>query len=494
MNRALIYVRVSSADQVNGFSLDVQERVCRDFCDRQGWTVGLVSREEGESAKTTERRELQKVLARLRKTGHGFTHFLVYDLTRFTRDTSDYLTLKGFLAGVGVTLVSVTQPLDDSPTGRFLGTVLAAQGQLDNDTRREKTVAGMREAIKRGIWPWQAPLGYLSVRGADKRATLVHDPETAPLVRLAFDRVASGLSTQEEVREELRRRGLKIPRESFSRLIHNPIYCGRIVAAKWGIEGRLASSAIVTEETFRKAQAALSGTPAGWKRSDLRPDFPLRWWTRCAECGKPLTGYFGKGNGGAFPYYRCTEKHLNVSRDRVHTAFAAMLDSLACPPGLWRLWEANLREAWGRRVEAHQTQLEAAGRRLRALEAKDEKLVSALLDGEVDVVTVKRMRAKIAAEKVEITASAPVALPDFKPALAAGRRIAESPRATWDALSPEVRPRFLRVAFPARLDYEPRTGFQTPTKSLYMSDLTSETCAGKESWYPQRDLNPRSLP
>jgi DNA invertase Pin-like site-specific DNA recombinase len=52
-----------------------------------------------------------------------------------------------------VTLVSVTQPMDDSPTGRFLGTVLAAQGQLDNDTRREKTVAGMREAIKRGIWP-----------------------------------------------------------------------------------------------------------------------------------------------------------------------------------------------------------------------------------------------------------------------------------------------------------------------------------------------------
>jgi hypothetical protein len=50
MSRALVYVRVYSADQVNGFSLDVQKRVCRDFADRQGWAVGLVSREEGESA------------------------------------------------------------------------------------------------------------------------------------------------------------------------------------------------------------------------------------------------------------------------------------------------------------------------------------------------------------------------------------------------------------------------------------------------------------
>lgn len=494
MNCALVYVRVSSADQVNGFSLDVQERVCREFAERLGWAVALVAREEGESAKTTERRELQKVLARLSKPGHGFTHFLVYDLTRLTRETADYFALKTLLAAAGVRLVSVTQPIDDTPTGKFMGTILAAAGTFDNDLKREKTGAGMREAINRGTWPWRAPLGYLSQRGPDKRATLVHDPEKAPLVAFAFERIASGLSTQEAAREELRRRGLKVPRESFSRLIRNPIYCGRIVAVKWGIEGRLASTPIVSEDTFRKAQAALDRNPRSWIRSDLRPEFPLRWWTRCGHCGRPLTGYVGKGNGGAYSYYRCTGKHLNVSREKVHAAFAALLDSLACPPVLWRGWELTLRDEWRQRVETHGAQVEAATRRLRALEAKDEKLVSALLEGEVDGVTVKRMRAKIAAEKVEITAAAPLPLPDFKPALAAGRRIAESPRATWDALAPDVRPRFLRVAFPARLDYDPKTGFQTPAKSLYLSNLTGDSQGSCEKWYPQRDSNPRSLP
>ena len=46
-----------------------------------------------------------------------------------------------------------------------MGTILAAAGTFDNDVKREKTVAGMREAIKRGIWPWQAPAaGTLACR------------------------------------------------------------------------------------------------------------------------------------------------------------------------------------------------------------------------------------------------------------------------------------------------------------------------------------------
>ena len=128
------------------------------------------------------------------------------------------------------------------------------------------------------------------------------------------------------------------------------------------------------------------------------------------------------------------------------------------------------------------------------LEAKDEKLVSALLDGEVDAATAKRKRARIATEKLEITASAPVALRDSRPAQAAGHRIAQSPLATWDALGPDIRPRFPRIASPAHLDQEPKSGFQTAAKSLYLSDLTSVSSVQSEKWYPQRDLNPRSLP
>lgn len=472
MSRAIVYVRVSSADQVQGFSLEVQERVCRDFAERQGWTVDSVAREEGESAKTADRRQLQKVLARLRKPDHGFSFFLVYDLTRFTRSTADYFALKAALEACGVRLVSVTQPIEETPSGRFMGTVLAAQGQFDNELRAEKVIAGMKAAIERGIWPWGVPRGYLSVRTMGKRSTLVHDPAVAPLIARIFERLAAGLVTQEEARVEFARAGIDLPRESFRRLVHNPIYCGRIVAPEWKIEGRAAFRPIVSEELFDQAQRALAGKTSGWKRSDLRPDFPLRWWTRCLTCRRPLTGSYSQGKCKRYPYYHCPGGCMNVARDHVHEDFATLLDSMACPPGLWRLWDAILREAWQRRSDAQRHQADASRRRLRALDAREEKVVSALLDGDLDAPTVRRMRAKIATERGEAREAEPRPLPDLEHSLRIGRRIVESPRAAWDALAPSVRPGFLRTAFPSRLDYDRISGFGTPDKSLFINALT----------------------
>ena len=64
--KAMIYTRVSSEEQVSNLSLDVQEKTCRDYCARNGWTVEAVYREEGESAKTANRTELRRMLTDLR--------------------------------------------------------------------------------------------------------------------------------------------------------------------------------------------------------------------------------------------------------------------------------------------------------------------------------------------------------------------------------------------------------------------------------------------
>ena len=48
--RAVAYIRVSSADQVEGRSLDAQERLFREWCANHGWEPGTVYREEGRSA------------------------------------------------------------------------------------------------------------------------------------------------------------------------------------------------------------------------------------------------------------------------------------------------------------------------------------------------------------------------------------------------------------------------------------------------------------
>ena len=59
---AAIYVRVSTKEQTENLSLPTQIRACEEYCRREGDEVLERFKEEGESAKTTDRTELQKLL------------------------------------------------------------------------------------------------------------------------------------------------------------------------------------------------------------------------------------------------------------------------------------------------------------------------------------------------------------------------------------------------------------------------------------------------
>src|SRR5215217_2067954 len=82
---AVIYVRVSTKEQTENLSLPTQLKACQEYCQRQGFHVLARFREEGESAKTADRTELQKLLQFCR-TNKGKGQFVVFNLTRFARD------------------------------------------------------------------------------------------------------------------------------------------------------------------------------------------------------------------------------------------------------------------------------------------------------------------------------------------------------------------------------------------------------------------------
>jgi hypothetical protein len=83
---AVIYVRVSTKEQTENLSLPTQLRACEEYCRRQGYEVLERFHEEGESAKTTDRSQLQNLLTYCR-LNKGRAHFVVvFNLTRFARD------------------------------------------------------------------------------------------------------------------------------------------------------------------------------------------------------------------------------------------------------------------------------------------------------------------------------------------------------------------------------------------------------------------------
>ena len=117
---AVIYVRVSTKEQTENLSLPTQLRACEEYCRRQGYEILERFHEEGESAKTTDRSQLQNLLTfcRLNK---GRVHFVVvFNLTRFARDKYDHFALRSHLQSLGISLRSSKVPLRKGATGAGL--------------------------------------------------------------------------------------------------------------------------------------------------------------------------------------------------------------------------------------------------------------------------------------------------------------------------------------------------------------------------------------
>ena len=388
---AVIYVRVSTKEQTENLSLPTQLRACEEYCRRHGYEILERFHEEGESAKTTDRTQLQALLKYCR-TRKGKVHFLVvYNLTRFAREKYDHFALRAHLQSLGISLRSATEPIDDTSTGKLMEGVLAAFAQFDNDVRSDRTRAGMLAALELGRWTFPATLGYLNAPKWSK-TSLVHDPERGPLVRRAFEDLATGNYTKQEViaratEAGLRsRKGLRLSPQSFGQMMRNPIYVGRVESPDYGVSTQGDFEPLVDEATFYRAQAVLDGRilVAG-PRQRNHPDFPLRGFVRCEACGRPLTGSWSKGRNGHYAYYHCQRKcrAVNVSKAELEGAFADELALLQPTAGYMRLVKDRILHVWEqRRAEAKERTAEQE-KRVKVIQQKLDRLDEAFLFAQI---------------------------------------------------------------------------------------------------------------
>src|SRR5215510_7762107 len=177
--RVVIYTRVSTEEQPKGgTSLAGQRTACLEYCEHQGYKVAKVFVEEGESAKTANRTELKALLTYCREQ-KDIKAVVVHKLDRFARNAGDHAQLKALLSSMGVQLRSVTEPIDDSSTGKFIELVLSGIAELDNNIRTERSVKGMRQRLQDGRWTFPPPLGYRAGRDATGAKTIIPDEHSA---------------------------------------------------------------------------------------------------------------------------------------------------------------------------------------------------------------------------------------------------------------------------------------------------------------------------
>lgn len=350
----VIYCRVSSKDQVEGTSLGSQERLSKEYAERQNIKVLKVFIERGESAKTAERTEFNKALAFCSDKKNRVGYFIVYKIDRFARNQDDHGIVRAVLKKHGVVLRSVTEQIDETSSGRLLEGMLSAFAEFDNNVRTERTKGGMLERVKQGIWVWPEPLGYY--RPA-KGANIVPDPERAPLIKLCFEEYAKGIYTYRELANYLGDRGLKTKLgkrpcpQLIQKIIVNPIYFGSINIKNW--ETQTGSfEAIVSQSLFNKCQVGYKESTHIAPRSANNPLFPLRG-ALCNVCNSTITGSCSRGKRGktVYPYYHhihyknCAKARW-VPKETFEQLFIEYLNDIT-PSGKYeKLFKAVVVEIW----------------------------------------------------------------------------------------------------------------------------------------------------
>lgn len=141
--RVAVYVRRSTDDEHQPFSIDAQITALKSYINSQpGWVALPEPFSDDASGANTDRPGLQRAL-RAAKAGR-FDILLVYRVDRFTRRLSDLLELLTELDNAGVAFVSATEPFDTSTSiGRMLVQLLGVFAEFERETIIDRVVNGM---------------------------------------------------------------------------------------------------------------------------------------------------------------------------------------------------------------------------------------------------------------------------------------------------------------------------------------------------------------
>jgi site-specific DNA recombinase len=338
---ALSYVRVSTTAQADkdvdpdGYSLPAQ----REANERKAHDLGAVViaeyKDRGESAKSADRPGLQALLAHVARD-RNIAYVIVHKIDRLARNREDDVAINLALRKAGAQLVSATENIDETPSGKLVHGILATIAEFYSGNLALEAQKGMSQKAKLGGTPHMAPIGYLNaaiqVDGRTVRSVIV-DPDRAPLVQWAFEAYATGESSIQRIAAELERRGLRnlpragLPGKSIApsrvrNLLSNRYYLGKVI---WGgVEHEGRHEALISEELFEQVQTVLIVHNRSAERSRKHTHY-LKGSLFCARCGSRMSYTKARGRwGGLYDYFYCLSAKVNRDCNQPHVPVAAV--------------------------------------------------------------------------------------------------------------------------------------------------------------------------
>lgn len=451
----VVYTRVSSKEQADtNKSLEWQKSTCEKYAADNGMNIVGYFGGTYESAKSDERKEFNRMIKFVKQNKAKVSYIIVYSLDRFSRTGESAIYISSELKKSGINILSATQQIDvNSIAGHFHQGITFMFGKFDNDSRRQKSVEGMRAKLKRGEWIGVCPIGYSYVPGAKEQTIIIN--EKGKFIKEAFIMRAAGLSYPEII-AYLSKHNIHVYKQMLSKMFRNPFYRGFI--AHNLLEGKLAKGkheALVDHDLFLRANGIKKLGMYTQKKANA--ELPLKGFVTDYSTDEKFTGYLVKKKG--LYYYKVNKKGVGVNRSQImmHDKFIKKLDEFAYDPKFINVVLRNLMLTWDSMVEATVGDRISFTKRLEDAKEKLSKVEERFAIGEItlDIYTTvsTKMKAEISKleseiKEFEFQLSNPTKLLEF------AAQMCSKPSSIWASGDYYHKQRFQKVAFPDGIQFD----------------------------------------
>jgi site-specific DNA recombinase len=324
VKRSIRLLRVSTKAQTDtdydrdpeGNSIDTQRKVTMDKERALGAVNVGEYVEPGYSGQSIEKRPFFRDMMKRIIEERDVDYVVIYMRSRVFRNYIESAIVKRQLEQLGVKVISAKEDFGDGYMAEAMEAVTDVFNWLQVKMSGQDIKTKMANKARNGGTIGRAKVGYLNqkiVIEGHKVNTVVHDPERAHYIPMAFELFATGEETVASVHAKLTEAGFRmagnakrapgpISLEQLRLLLRDPYYKGVVVYE--GIEYPGRHEPLVSEELFDQVQLILDSHSGSGTRERTHNHY-LKGTLWCARCKHRFIVLRAEGNGGEYFYWLC---------------------------------------------------------------------------------------------------------------------------------------------------------------------------------------------
>lgn len=399
------YIRVSSKPQeIQGGSLEEQESVIKDYVKRCGMNLIDFFKETHSAKKGGQRKEYDAMMKYIRKFKKPINVVVIF-VDRAYRNLQDYALLDSLMQknpNLRLHIISDRVVLSDksSPDEKFMHLLSVGQATKYSQDLSIKVKFGNHQAITRGFRPTKAPYGYKNITGRKIKAYCGVVDEEAKLVKIAFERYATGFYTVDSLLPEMHSLGMKceginLGRSTLGKMLRSVFYIGKFTYLGQIYIGSHAP--IIEKDLFYRVQRILSRHET--TSVPVKREFIYSMMIKCWYDGHYIVGYIKKGK---YIYWKCTYRnpavkcnHQQINQIELEKQIEEIFENIHVPEKRALELRKQLLQMHNEKSFFCEKTSEQIHAQITKAEQQRKVLVSKLIEGIIDDMTYKEMKMEI---------------------------------------------------------------------------------------------------